>query len=73
MIMIRLSHWGVWKGDFGLGVIPQEKWELRKDLTGIHLMTATADEPPYGSSLVIDPDNLPRGYKVIGVNHEIRF
>ena len=48
-------------------MFPMDKWELRKDMTGILFTTATAHEPPYVVKIDVDIENidqLPRGYEV---------
>ena len=60
----RHSKWGIWNSKFDLEVFSSEKWELRKDLTDIHFTTSTAKEPPYTTYFNVDPNSLPRGYKV---------
>ena len=47
---------------FGLEVFPTDKWELRKDLTGVHFDTTTAEELPYLSVSPVLKDSLPPGY-----------
>ena len=69
-----MSRWGVWRADYGLEVLAADKWELRKDLTGVMFQASTAHEPPYVDSRDIDPDildsyDLPQGYRVLPFSH----
>ena len=41
-----------------------DKWEVRRDLTGIVLTASSAHDPPYVDIGEVDPLNLPPGYKV---------
>ena len=62
----RISLWGKWSNKEALQILPIEKWEMRKDLSGVYFRTSTAHDPPY--VFVVDVDNktniLPQGYKV---------
>ena len=66
-LTFRSTEWGVWSPILGLEILPIEKWELRKDLTGITFSTATAHEPPYVDSNKLNQmtvKNTPFGYVV---------
>ena len=61
-LLYRFSKWGVWSTDFGLEVFPADKWELRRDLSGVHFDATTAEEIPYLSVHPVKKDVLPPGY-----------
>ena len=42
-----------------------QKWEHRRDLTGIHFAAATLDTEPFVTVEDVDLDDLPAGYLVI--------
>ena len=70
----RSSLWGVWDPLHGLDSLALDRWELRRDLTGLTFTTATAHEPPYVDSREINMDilesyNFPRGYQVLTYVH----
>ena len=57
----------MWNPQKGLDILPIDKWEIRKDLTGVFLKTATATEPPYVTTeeaSMSNKENWPRGYVV---------
>ena len=63
----RASKWGVWSPNKGLDILPIDKWEMRKDLTGVHFKTTTATEPPYVTTEKANLSNIenwPNGYIV---------
>ena len=50
-------------------MFPENKWELRRDLTGVVFRTASNHDPPFVETINIEKDNvysspLPRGYFV---------
>ena len=45
-----------------------QKWEHRKDLTGIHFAAATLDTEPFVTVEDVDLDDLPAGYLVINTS-----
>ena len=61
----RVSRWGVWRSDYGLEVLAVNKWEVRRDLTGVVFTTSTAHEPPYVDVSHINNNKnvLPTGYQ----------
>ena len=67
-----MSRWGVWRSDYGLEVLAADKWELRKDLTGVMFQASTAHEPPYVDVVFISEknnNNFPPGYQAIIMNN----
>ena len=61
-----MSRWAVWRSDHGLEVLAADKWELRKDLTGVTFRASTAHEPPYVDVVFVaenNNNNLPTGYQ----------
>ena len=61
----RFSKFGFWSSEFGFEVVESgQKWEHRKDLTGIHFSAATLDTEPFVTVEDLDQDNLPPGYRV---------
>ena len=63
----------MWNPQQGLDILPIDKWEMRKDLTGVFLKTATATEPPYvinEEATLSNKENWPRGYIV---SHESSY
>ena len=60
-----MSRWGVWRADYGLEVLAADKWELRKDLTGVMFQASTAHEPPYVDVVFVRENNdyFPPGYQ----------
>ena len=68
-----MSRWAVWRADYGLEVLAADKWELRKDLTGVTFRTSTAHEPPYVDVVFVaekNNNNLPTGYQAITSNNK---
>ena len=61
---LRITGWGDWSKESGLSVSKTEKWELRRDLTGVYFTTSTAHDPPYVDVRDVDINNLPPGYKL---------
>ena len=61
----RISQLGIWSSQFGLELLAVDKWELRRDLTGLVLSASSAHDPPYVDIDQVDPDKLPPGYKVM--------
>ena len=56
--------WGNWNNDDGLTYSPEEKFERRRDLTGVHLRAVTEYNPPFTKLIFVDKNKLPIGYKV---------
>ena len=62
-MLSRISKFGFWSSEFGLSLLAVDKWEVRRDLTGIVLTASSAQDPPYVDIGQVDPLNLPPGYK----------
>lgn len=61
---IKVSKWGQWNKKEGLKIFTTEKWELRRDLTGVYFTTSTANDPPYVVVRDVDLNNPPPGYQI---------
>ena len=44
-------------------IFPIEKWDMRKDLTGVFFKTSSANDPPFVVTLDMDLASPPPGYK----------
>ena len=60
----RLNRWGSWKVLEGLTLVTTDKYDLRKDLTGVHIQAATESHVPFTKLEPVLKQSLPRGYKV---------
>ena len=63
----RISKFGFWSSEFGLSVLAVDKWEMRRDLSGIVLTASSADDPPYVALENVHPFNIPPGYQARSV------
>ena len=52
---------GVWSPTLGLQPSPEDKLELRTDLTGVVLRGTSETEPPFSQTEPAEPTLLPRG------------
>ena len=62
----RMSRWGVWRLEHGLEVLAADRWELRRDLSGVQFRASTAHEPPYVDVAFVgenNNNNFPPGYQ----------
>ena len=60
----RFSTWGRWDTGNGLEIFPIEKWDMRKDLTGVFFRTSSANDPPFVVTVRdLDLASPPPGYK----------
>ena len=59
----RISNWGRWDSGEGLEIFPIEKWDMRKDLTGVFFKTSSANDPPFVVTMDMDLASPPPGYK----------
>ena len=60
----RLNRWGSWKVIEGLRLVTTDKYDLRKDLTGVHIEAATESHLPFTNLEPVFKQSLPRGYVV---------
>ena len=65
--IFRISKFGFWSSEFGLSVLAVDKWEVRRDLSGIVLTASSAHDPPYVDLDDVDPLNIPPGYQATTV------
>ena len=62
---LKIQLWGLWSQETGLDLVPRQKWELRRDLSGIVFRTAANDDPPFVKTIVDGDQSIsehPRGY-----------
>ena len=61
----RISKLGIWSSEFGLEVLAVDKWEVRRDLSGLVLTASSAHDPPYVDIDSVQPHDLPPGYQAL--------
>ena len=55
VLCFRLTKLGYWSAKYGLNLIYKNKFEIRKDLTGVHFdATSGSVRPPEKKSNVLD-------------------
>ena len=62
---LKVQLWGLWSKETGLDLVPRQKWELRKNLSGIVFRTASNNDPPFVNTIVVQNQAIsepPRGY-----------
>ena len=64
MLNFRLNQWGSWSARDRFVLETQDKYDLRKDLTGVHLEAATEQHVPFSKIESVTKQSLPRGYIV---------
>ena len=70
---LKISQLGQWSSSAGFNMLSVDKWELRKDLTGVLFETSTLEELPLVDVDDVEVDNLPDGYQLTGDNSALIY
>ena len=59
---------GIWNKESRLELLVKEKFEIRKNMTGVLIRAVTEYNPPFTTIDEVKENNLPPGYQA---NHEL--